>query len=390
MSGPLPGPEQPPDAERAGNPVPRRGTSPLGKRFRWLAALVAPVLDPRGLACALALATTLLGTTFCQFATPLFEAFPTLAWLAAGALGAEALALGAAIVARRRFTRGPLVALGLAALAFLTAMGCAGAKLQWQRGLAGNPAYTLPATPTRFPPDALDVDLRTSDGVPLRATQLGGRRPQGVVIVPSWRSNRDGFAIATLATWLANDLDVLVIDPRGQGESGGVKTPDGAERFDVIAGVGYMRSIGHARVAVLAEQDAAPAAIQAAAERAGGVDALALVGPSQRWGESLGSHWDPRGVGGRFYWRIAAGLRIAGGLPAPSPAGLLKQVAPVPVLLLGTKGDPGTPLDVLHLAAGEPKSLILVGGEGRPVAWSHFAAYYQAVSQWLRLTLDAG
>lgn len=356
------------------------------RRFDALAALASPVLSPAALAAALTLATALLVATLLQFATPLFEDKPALAYLTSAVIAALALALGGLVVARRRFERGPIVILAGAALAFVVAAAAASAKLQWQRGLAGNPYYTLPAHATPFPRDATNVDLRTADGVALRGTHLGGRRPYGVVIVPGWRTNRDGFAIATLATWLANDLDVLVIDPRGQGDSGGAKSPDGADRLDVLAAVSYLRAQGHERVGVLAEQDAAVAAALAAADHQG-IDALALIGPSLRWGESLGPSWDPRGLPGRLYWRIAAGLRLAGGPAAPAPLELVKSLAPVPVLVAGSKGDPGSAIDTLHLAASEPKSLILVGGEGRPVAWSHYAAYYQAVSQWLALTL---
>ena len=356
------------------------------RRFDALAVQAAPVLSPAALAAALALGGACALAGFAQFATPLFEAQPGLAYLASAAIAGLAAALGALVVLRRRFERGPILVLAAAGLAFMAALGTASAKLQWQRGLAGNGYYTLPAHATPFPRDAQVVELRAADGVVLRGTFLGGRRPHGVVIVPTWRTNRDGFAIATLATWLANDLDVLVIDPRGQGESGGAKAPDGSDRLDVLAAVGYLRARGHERVGVLAEQDAAEAAILAAAERQG-VDALALIGPSKRWGESLGVGWDPRTLPGRLYWRVAAGLRLAGGPAAMPPVEALRKLAPVPVLLAGSKGEPGSAIDTLHLAASEPKSLILVGGEGKPVAWSHYAAFYQGVSQWLALTL---
>ncbi len=372
----------PPPAETRRSPV----LADARRRFDALAVSAAPVLSPAALAAALALVVALAATTFLQFATPLFEATPALAYAASALIAGLALALGALVVARRLFERGPILALTGAGLAFMLALGAASAKLQWQRGLAGNPYYALPAHATPFPRDATEVEIVTADGVTLRGTQLGGRRPYGVVIVPGWRTNRDGFAIATLATWLANDLDVLVIDPRGQGDSGGTKTPDGAERLDVLAAVSYLRAHGHERVGVLAEQDAAEAAILATNDRQG-IDALALIGPSMRRGESLGLTWDVRGLPGRLYWRIAAGLRLAGGREGPPAVEIVKKLAPVPVLIAGSKGDPGSAIDTLHLAASEPKSLILVGGEGKPVAWSHYAAFYQAVSQWLALTL---
>lgn len=370
-------------------PVPARGpVAHALRRFDALAARTAPFLDRRATLIALLLGLTVAGTTFLQFATPTLEALPGLAQILALAIAAEAVLLAALIVLAGRVERGPAVALVACGLIFLGSLSCAGAKLAWQRGLVGNPAYALPAHPTRFPRDAVDVEIRTVDGVTLRATQLGGRRPLGVVVIPGWRTNRDGFAIVTFATWLANDMDVLLLDPRGQGGSGGAKSPDGGDRLDVVAAVAYMRANGHARVGVVAEQDAAPAAILAAAERPG-VDALALVAPAARWGESVAAGWEPRSLGGRLYWRIAAGLHLSGGTDAEPPALAIKKLKGVPVLIAGSKGDPGTTVDTLHLAAPEPKSLILFGGEGRPVAWSHFADYYRSVSEWLALALAA-
>jgi hypothetical protein len=358
------------------------------RRFDALAARAGPVLSARALAAALALGVAIAAAAFFQLATPLFEAVPALAYATSLVIAGLAVALAALVAARGVWERGPILVIVGAAAAFMLSLFAASAKLQWQRGLAGNYHYALPAHATRFPKDAQEVELRTADGVSLRGTLLGGRRPAGVVIVPGWRTNRDGFAIATLATWLANGLDVLVIDPRGQGDSGGAKSPDGADRLDVLAAVGYLRSLGHQRVGVLAEQDAAGPAILAAAERQG-IDALAVVGPALRWGETLGPGWDPGTLGGRLYWRVAAGLRLAGGPPAAPLTEAVKRVAPIPLLVAGSKGDPGTAVDTLHLAAGEPKSLIVFGGEGKPVAWSHFAEYYQAVAEWLALTLGA-
>jgi len=368
------------------DPSPLVPPSAAQRHVEAFAARVAPFLDRRGALAALALAATSLLAVTLQFATGLFEAFPTLALLMAGLAAAEAVALAALVVLAGRIERGPLIAMGLAGLAFLLACGSAGAKLAWRRGLAGNGSYALSAEPTRFPRDAVDVELRTSDGVTLRATQLGGRRPLGVVILPGWRTNRNGFAIATLATWLANDMDVLLVDPRGQGDSGGTKSPDGSDRLDVAAAVAFMRANGHARVGVLAEQDSAPAAIAAALDRPG-PDALALVAPAARWGETLAVGWDPRTLAGRLYWRVAAGIRLSGGRAGDPPLLAIKQLKQVPVLIAGSKGDPGTTVDTLHLAAPEPKSLILFGGEGRPVAWSHFADYYRSVSEWLAYAL---
>ncbi|MEB3197124.1 MAG: hypothetical protein VKP62_07955 [Candidatus Sericytochromatia bacterium] len=323
------------------------------------------------------------GVTGCfQFATPLFEWFP---WFAYGSWLSVALAcvlLASMVVASRRWDRGPLLVVGFSGLSFALALASVGAKSHWQRGLSGNPFYTLPAQTVAYEVASEEVSLRTSDGVDLRATYLGARRPFALLYVPSWRAHRRAFAVVALASWWANDFDVLVLDPRGQGESGGFKTPDARERHDVAAGVAYLRQQGHSRVAVIAEQDAARPAVYAAVEGRN-VDALVLLAPTLRWADSLGSQWDPRHLPGRLYWRVAAGLKFGGGPPGPSLVELLQRIAPTPVYLMGTNAEAGSTLDTLYKAAQDPKGLFKLGGDGQPVAWSHVVEVYQAASQHL-------
>jgi hypothetical protein len=297
-----------------------------------------------------------------------------------------ALLLAILLVSRRRFERGPVMTLLFCAGVFVAALGSWGAKAEWERARAGNAAYSLPTHDMPLPAGSSAMTLRASDGVELAAAYWGAQRPYAVVYVPAWRASRRAFSVVTLAMWLANDLDVLVLEPRGQGESGGFKTPEGNERLDVMAGVRYLRSNGHQRVAVLAEQDATLPALYAAAEGRG-IDALVLVSPSAQWGDGLGGTWGPQSLAGRLYWRIAGGLRLASGPPPPPLPELMKRVAPTPMWLLGNQAEAGSPLDTWYKAAQEPKGLFIFGGVGRPVEWAQFYEYYRSVSQWLALTL---
>ncbi|MNL18097.1 hypothetical protein D3C87_1392280 [compost metagenome] len=96
---------------------------------------------------------------------------------------------------------------------------------------------------------------------------------------------------------------------------------------------------------------------------------------------------DPGNVLGRLYWRVGAGVRIAGG-HGPETAELLPKAKGTPLLLLGSKEDPGGLLRQLHLVAPEPRGLRLFPGAGQPVAWEDFQAYYHTVAQWFGLTLS--
>jgi hypothetical protein len=364
----------------------------LNGRWRRLREAVAPVLSAPALVVAVALAFSLAMAAAMQFGTLLYDQKPDLAY-AHGALNALlALVLGVLMLLRPTWHRAHMVMLGVAAVVMMTSFWAMGAKLQLRRGqVQGNAFYALPHQPFRYEPPAETVWIRTADNVQLACTLISHRRQRAVVFYPAWRTNRDAFAVATLAQWLANSMDVLVVDPRGQGESGGAKSPDGQEKQDVLAAVGYMRSTGHQHIGVLAEEDAALPVVQAATLHEG-LESVALVSPAAGWGDSLGQEgklYDPRGFLGRIYWRIAAGLRLQGGSNAPALTEAIRFVAPTPILITGTKPQAGSTIDQLHLAAGEPKSLIVLGGEGKPVTWTHFAEYYKTLEGWFDLTLRA-
>lgn len=362
------------------------------RRWKALRDAAAPMMSAPALAIALLLLLSLVLAMICQFGSTLYDARPDLSYLHAALNAVLATALAVLMLLRPRWDRAHVVVLAVSAAILLTTLWSVGAKLQYRRGLLGDSFYSLPHQAFRYEAPAETVWLRTSDGVQLAATQIiRAKHTRAIVIYPSWRTNRDAFSLATMAQWLSNDVDVLVVDPRGQGESEGAKSPDGQEKQDVLAGVAYLRSNGHTRVGVLAEEDAATAAIQATIMHQG-IDSLALVAPSADWGQSLGQDqrfYDPRGTLGRLYWRVAAGLRLVGGPPAPPLVEAIRFVSPTPVLLAGCKTEDGSTIDQLHLAAGEPKSLIVLGGEGKPVNWTHFAEYYKAVEQWFDLTLKA-
>lgn len=321
-----------------------------------------------------------------QFLTPVCDRHPGVAVLFAGLNSLFAVAT--ATFAMRQGVR------PRAALAGATAVVLGACYVLWAQGayratLKGAPGYTLPHEPFTYPVAAKDVALTTADGVNLKATYLGRGSGVGVVLVPGWASDRKGFAIASLAQWLSPRFDVLVLDPRGTGDSGGKQTPDLKAKYDLLAAVAYLNAHGVNQVGVLAERESALPAIVAVSEQKS-IRSLALAAPTGHWGEApVRGSWfqDPGNPLGRLYWRVGAGVRIAGGA-GPETAALLPNAKGTPILLLGSKEDPGGLLRQLHLVAPEPRGLRLFPGAGQPVAWEDFQAYYHTVAQWFGLTLS--
>jgi dienelactone hydrolase len=79
-----------------------------------------------------------------------------------------------------------------------------------------------------------DIDIKSSDGVNLKATYFSPARP-GPAILLLHQCNMDRHAWDSLARDLAGSgVHVLTIDFRGYGESGGEKLTDAAQRRAVV------------------------------------------------------------------------------------------------------------------------------------------------------------
>lgn len=368
----------------APRPPRRPGASP---RYNASARLRSAPELPRGLALRVAgvLGLWLVLAWVLQFVTTACDHHPGLrTLLAAGSMG---LAIATFVLAWREGLRRPWVAGGTLAVV-LGSMLVLAWGASYRATLDGAPGYTLPHRPMSYPPEAKEISLTAADGVPLRATYLGGKSGHGIVLVPGWASTRHGFAIASLAMWLAPRFDVLVLDPRGTGESGGWLTPDLKGRYDLLAAIAYLDAQGANAIGVLAEREASLMAL-AALREAPQVKSMVLAAPPGRWGEPpLTGSWgtDPGHGLGRLWWRLGGGVRIAGG-SGPETAQLLAAHGEVPLLLAGSREEPRGLLRQLHMLAPEPRSLRLFRAAGTPVAWADVQDYYHTVAQWFDLTL---
>jgi uncharacterized protein len=207
--------------------------------------------------------------------------------------------------------------------------------------------------------------FQAEDGTTLVWTRrrTGGRRL--VVVSPGILMDRNGPEHRLLAERLAGLADVLTLDTRGHGDSGGVFTfgvqePDDLARlvrslrpeYERIAGLGFSYGGYHTVVA---------------AARHGVFDVVALVGTPHRL-FILDHNFLTRGLARslplilrRRRRRTRLGLRPRG-VPAV-PSRLVGQIAPRPLLVVHGTDDwlvPASHARRLHAAAGEPKQLVLV------------------------------
>lgn len=213
------------------------------------------------------------------------------------------------------------------------------------------------------------VRLRTSDGVDLVASYLAtaASGAPAVLLLHGFAARRTKPAYAYLADELSRDANVLALDLRGHGESGGVSTLGDREALDVRAGLAWLRRRGHPWVAAVGLSMGATAAVHAAG-RGVAPDALVAVSGAARFRDEpetvamarLGRLW--ASPWGRGALRSVAGVRVVRPGDWRRPADPVELVARTarPLLVVHGRDDGYFPLDDarrLVAAAGGPATL---------------------------------
>jgi len=204
----------------------------------------------------------------------------------------------------------------------------------------------------------------TTDGVTLRATRIATGRRRVVLVSPGIFLHRDSVEHRALARRLAALADVVTLDIRGHGDSGGAFTWGVREPEDVAAVARVLRGT-YDRVGGLGFSFGGHHVGMAAAHHRS-FDAVALVAA-------------PRNLFLLDHNFLTAGLlrsaplilrrqrrRTRLALPIRPPASLARvvgRIAPTPLLIAHGRADwliPPHHAQVLYARAGEPKSLVLI------------------------------
>jgi pimeloyl-ACP methyl ester carboxylesterase len=214
------------------------------------------------------------------------------------------------------------------------------------------------------PAPAVDT-FRTSGGVRLGLTRWSQGRGAVVLVVPGIMMHRESREIRRVAERLARTHDVVTMDVRGHGDSGGLFTWGRQEPGDVAEVAAALRR-DHDRVGGLGFSFGGyHAAVAAALHRP--FDAVALVAAPHRL-----FLLDHNLLGAGFWRSVPHMLRRQRRLPRFSPLSLprrdtpgrlVHRIAPVPLLVVHGSADwlvPPRHAHVLYERAGEPKSLVLV------------------------------
>lgn len=217
----------------------------------------------------------------------------------------------------------------------------------------------------RVEPTVPVVHMRfaNGDGIELAGDLYNRGCDSLVVMVHGFTSSKNAPEMVRVAEGLGKDFDVLSIDLRGHGESGGFYDMGcEAPSHDIAAAARLARSLHYKKVALLGFSLGAAGAVLAAVN---GVEADAVVSvacppaplPGRRGGEASLPFW--RG------WARLMGTRIgSGGRWDVFPMDVAPRMG-VPLLVVHDGDDALIPLDMSRRffeAASEPKEFLFLPG----------------------------
>jgi pimeloyl-ACP methyl ester carboxylesterase len=210
-------------------------------------------------------------------------------------------------------------------------------------------------------------DFRTRDGVVLRYTRRGRGRRSAVLVAPGIFMHRESDEHLLVGERLSDVADVVTLDVRGHGDSGGAFTFGVKEPEDVAELAAHLRGT-YDRVGGLGFSFGGYHTVVAAA-RHHCFDAVALVGTPHRL-FILGHNFLTPGLLRSVPLMLRRRRRLTRINPTAlmgraTPSRLVADIAPAPLLIVHGTDDWLIPADharVLFERAAEPKRLLLLPG----------------------------
>jgi uncharacterized protein len=251
-------------------------------------------------------------------------------------------------------------------------------------------------------PEPRHVDLTARDGVPLAGWWFRHPRAGASVIVAHGHGCNKASSL-----WVAAELfprfDVLLLDLRGHGQSGGERTSVGfLERLDILAAVDWLDAeLGERPIGVLGiSMGGATAILAAGLEERPRIGAVVADSAFARLRSpvlaAICERGYPRAVSPVLAWSVCtiAGWQVRA-RRALDPIDVVDRLAPRPLLIIHGEADVLTPVDnayALYERAGQPKELWVAPGiEHARVAESDMRTYGDRVRAFFqRWLLESG
>lgn len=231
---------------------------------------------------------------------------------------------------------------------------------------------------TRYQVEHRRFHVWTEDGVRIAGVHLDRQDSETLVIyVHGFLSSKNHMRVPTFVEAFSHHFDVMAVDLRGHGESGGGCTFGASEVLDVEAVVGYARSLGYERVVTVGSSMGGASVIRHAALY-GSQDGVVTIGAFADPG-AIGRAYSDYGLQflyrtgpvGELWSYLTRGTRLDELRDQEPPYALVGQIAPIPLLMIHGEWDTTVhprSAQQLYEQAKEPKELVVIprGGHDFP------------------------
>lgn len=245
--------------------------------------------------------------------------------------------------------------------------------------------YTRPNVkpPYHFEP----VKLITKDGVTLYGEYIDAGKEKAIIILHGITVNVRSDYIVNLAAFLSKDYNVLCIDFRGHGKSGGAL--DGNEYLDVAAAVDYLKSKGKTKIGVIGISLGSFTALYCQYKQKN-IENLLIISPF--YGKKLTETKlkIANTIGQRIFCRIIE-AELEKKWQVIPPEDYADKIEPCKVMIIAGKEDKFSPPEeaegLYQKLKGEKKLLIIPGSHAHKLLTKNASVCYEAIKQWFAETL---
>lgn len=214
-----------------------------------------------------------------------------------------------------------------------------------------------------------DFRVVTRDGVEIRGAHLENDFAMLLIYCHGFSACKNIAVITRLVEGFAEEMDVMVFDFRGHGESGGATTFGEKEVWDLDAVMQYAKRFGYAQIVVMGSSMGGAIAIRYAADSSD-VNAVITLGAFAHKQFSAVSRAGLQLLKWSVSRRVieyATPTRIERATPPYNPRAFVARISPRPLLVIHGDRDPLIPLSharELFANAREPKTLHVIRGGG--------------------------
>ncbi len=208
-----------------------------------------------------------------------------------------------------------------------------------------------------------EINVKTEDGIKIAFNELSRGKNKVIIVCHGIKQYKDSPIFIMIAREFEDDYDIINMDLRGHGKSGGKCTLTALEVYDLKAVVDYARE-KYKKIGVIAfSLGAATAVLETANYK--NIDSLILVSPFTKVSQVNFKFWEKSAIHSLKTYLNDSNQKVKMGnvfLSKQDPIEIIDKISPTPMLFLHGAEDwviDASHSQRLYEKAQQPKRLIL-------------------------------